>query len=182
MNGFIEYGDTSPFSPVYESPLTIDDKTYSSAEDAIQSGIDEFEVLLSFVRENRDLFLPYKDYTFVGKYSGSLNHAISTLLVPKREPLTIGRYVLFLTEEENQRLQAIPIKYSIPIERNAYTLSETSQENIYRQEKPLDHIETYRLFLFEGMPVYVGAMGSFFGIPSLNTDITQARSKIPRRS
>lgn len=142
--GYIEYDDLSPLSPI---PFNPDD--------------DPLGTMLAHVRDNRDLYLPYKDYIFIGRYADLLNEAIRILFSSRREFLTTGYYQYVLPENA----PILPVKYTVPVVRNVYVTEaiDVNMGNVtlYRQIRPLTQVETYNVGLFNGVPMYIGRQGSF---------------------
>lgn len=177
MSGYIEYTDTSILSPVYPHAIEIQGVTYKSPHEAIQRGNDPFDTILIHVRNNRSLYDQYRNYIFSGTYSDLLNRAIQMLLVPKREPADVGRYVYLLGPDLHDKVQRLPLEFSIPIIRPVYMMSHV-EGMLYRQDSTLDALEQYNVFLIEGIPLYVGVDGSFFLLRERDQSVSSAIQRL----
>lgn len=177
MSGYIEYVDTSILSPVYPHSLEIGGTIYPSAHEAIQSGEDPTEVMLLHVRNNKNIYNKYRNYIFSGTHADLLNKAINTLLIPKREPIDIGRYIYVITGNDLQKAIALPTEFSIRIIRSIYVTSHVNS-NIYRQSNILPALEEYNVFMLENIPLYVGKMGAFFLLEEREQSVSSALQRL----
>lgn len=179
MSGYVHYDDLSPLSPLYPRTISVGENIYNSAANAIQAGENPSEVMLLLVRNNRNLYYPYRNYEFRGTYSDLLNRAISLLLIPRRERIGEGRFLFILTGDLRDRAQSFPREYSLPVIRNVYRSTHV-EGNIYQEVEPLDVVEQYSVYLVQNVPLYVGSMGAFFlledryqSIPSLIPNVSE---------
>ena len=177
MNGYVEYNDTSPLSPIYPHPIVIGNNTYTSAYNAIQAGENPIDTFLILVRNNRDLYYKYRNYTFQGTYDDFLNNAVETLFIPKREPIDIDRYIYILDIDQYRRAKQLPIEFSLPIIRNVYITSK-EDGNRYRQSQVLNTVELYNVFLIGDLPLYVGLMGSFILLDDPEQDVSPVLQRL----
>lgn len=169
MSGYIEYDNTSVYSPYYRRDIRVKDTTYESAVDAISADNDPYEVILIMVRDNRDVFYPYRNYTFQGEYSALLNRAINELYTPREEPIGVGRYIYIV---ENSTIhETIPVEYGIPVVRRVYTLDRIS-DRVYMQSNPLDVYERYLVYMIGDTPMYVGDAGVFLMLDKPDQDVS----------
>lgn len=171
MSGFIEYTSQSVLSPEYPHPIQIGDREYISPSSAILAGENEMEVMLTYVSIYRDLYKPYQNYIFQGKYSDILNRAISLILLPRREPISTNVYQYIYPDKPLP-----PTEYSIRIRRNVY-ITDKVRDNLYRQVRPLDTTEVYDVALIGEFPVYIGKQGAFILIPSID-DVDRVESML----
>lgn len=172
MAGYIEYTDTSIYSPVYDHEILIGDTYYPSPHSAIEDGHDVDDVIVEYVYNYRDLYYPYRHYTFKGTYSDSLNRAIEMLLVSRVEPTTIGKYVYMLPRDAS-------LPRGMPILRNNYLLSHI-RDNIYRQTSVLDALEEYDVHIIDDTLLYVGEGGMFLLLDDIQKDISPILDRIQR--
>jgi len=177
MNGYIEYNDASKLSPLYPHSIIIGDQTYTSVQHAIQSGEDPYESILTLVRQYRSVYEHYRFYTFQGTYSDLLNAAISALLIAKREPLNIDRHVYILDVEQHIKAKQLPVEFSLPIIRNVYVTTKENG-NVHRQVRALDVVETYNVFLYGNLTLYVGGMGSFILLDDPLQDVSSVLQRL----
>lgn len=181
MNGYIEYDSTSIFSPEHLQTITVGSNVYKSASHAIQSGEDPQETILLFLKNNRDTFISYRKYVFVGTYSSLLNDGMHLLFGTRYETVDINRYVRILDAALHDVAKSISPGYSIPVVRNVYTCVQQGP-SLYQQVEPLDMLNRYRVFLIENIPLYVGHTGSFLLLDYKEQDVSNVISALTHRT
>lgn len=173
MSGYIEYNSSSELSPEYPYPTEILGTVYNSPAAAIEAGHDPLVVLKQHVAMHRNLYYQYRNYEFKGNYSDYLNEALKFLYTPRLEPVTVGKYVAFLTEWR------FPLELTIPVRRNVYTIApDPEKEGLYEQVFALPYLEDYNMGLIDGVPIYIGVKGAFLLLDSKEQDISHILEKL----
>lgn len=154
MIGTVIYTDASPLSPSYHRPIIIDGKKYPSASVAIDDGRDPWHIMLLWVRDNRDVYMPYRHYNLSGTHSKHLQNAIRYLLMDRSEIDTSGLYVMLLAPREYPKVAILPSNMSIHVKRHVYALSATNTPNIWQQMGPIHSDDAYDMFLIDNTILY----------------------------
>lgn len=175
MKGYIQYNDDSIFSLSYPNPLYINEKQYPSPLLAIQDNNPIFDVAILHVKNHMDIYSPYKDYIFSGTYSNELNKAIQLLMATRIEISTMDKYI-YLLDSAKYNLE-LPPEYSISILRNVYTYEKVT-ENIYKPISSLNKQEKYRVYLIDGILLYIGKQGGFLLLNNIDIDLSSVLSKL----
>lgn len=178
----VQYTSLDPLSPEYPSPILIDDTLYSSPASAIEDGKKDPETVLSIhVASHRDLYRPYRTYTFIGAYSSPLENMVREILLPKKETSNISRWTLFPLGADHRRPSTeIPfITVSRPIMLYDHLSGGFLQPR--SRLRPL-MMEEYNVYMVEnGILLYVGKQGMFLLIDdhrrNLDTILDSLRTK-----
>lgn len=170
-SGYIDYTDTSIYSPMYGHTLLIDDTYYSSPHSAIEDGYDIDDVIMQYVYTYRDIYYPYRNYTFRGMYSDYLNRAIQSILVSRVEPSSVGKYIYLLDSVD------VVLPMGIPVLRNSYLLTHII-DNVYLQSNLLDVVEQYHVHIIDDILLYIGTHGMFLLLDSPDQDISSILDRI----
>jgi hypothetical protein len=155
MQGYIHYDKESIYSPYYPYEIGV----WRSPHHAIEDGQDPYSTILLFVSMRRDLFMPMRDYIFVGDYGDLITRAIEEIYIPKMEMIDVSSYIYPISRDIH-----IP---TITVSRFSYILEEKG--NVYRQSTPIPVIDEYEMGIIPWMvdgkeknvKVYIGRKGSF---------------------
>jgi hypothetical protein len=163
--GYIHYDRESVYSPYYPYRIGV----WRSPHHAIEDGQDPYTTILLFVSMRRDIFMPMRDYVFVGDYGDLITRAIEEIYIPRMEDIDISSSYIYPihegegSDEENSKEKYIrdTITTTTTVSRFAYILTpeevvvEMSQSQgekkdvaavvmmVYRQSTPIPIIDEY---------------------------------------
>lgn len=169
MEGTISYTDTSPFSPTYRHKITIGDTEYTSIAQVIQAIPSRgLESMIQYITLYKGMYAPYAGYRFVSldrsiialKMEDILNESLRRVFIPEREPIQVARYIYI--PPLGTILQSDVIM--VPAARYTYLITPVANRDgwsIYRQDKPLDRLESYMIGMINGHTFYEGKQGVF---------------------
>lgn len=144
IKGYINYEIGSRFDPG-SNPL-------------VEEAKDKKDAILLHVQARKNVYMPYKDYEFIGRYDSYLNYAIKLLLHPREEKDTTGMYQHIIPKDVY--IDNITDEYTFPMIRSVYALEKVS-DNVYKQIYALPYKEEYRVTKYKEDYLYIGKQGAF---------------------